>query len=335
MDQNRGRDKPRIGCLGVGWIGRHRMQCVVEDGAAEVVAIADSSGEAVEAALAVALGAQAVAPEALAGLDLDGVMIATPSALHAEQSIHMLERGCSVFCQKPLARDAGETRRVIDVARKADRRLGVDFSYRHVRGVPQMKEIIASGSLGRLFAVELTFHNAYGPDKEWFYDVTRSGGGAVIDLGIHLVDLALWAVGARSARVLDGRCYAQGQRVTGRSRVEDYACARLELDGHVTADLTCSWNLHAGRDAVIEAEFYGTDGAVTLRNVDGSFYDFRIEHHRGTKSELIAEPPDAWGGRAAVAWARGLTRDAGYDPEVETALQVATIVDAIYGGGHG
>ena len=325
--------KPRIGCLGVGWIGRHRMQSVIEDGAAEVVAIADPDPESLCAAAEIAPHALLLdEPATLLETELDGLMIATPSAMHAEQAMSHLERGVSVFCQKPLARSAEETDAVLDAARRANRLLGVDLSYRHVSGVPQMRELVQSGALGHLFGVSLTFHNAYGPDKDWFYDPSRSGGGCLVDLGTHLVDLALWISGSPSAYVVDARCFASGVRLSKRDRVEDYACARLDLDSGASMTLTCSWNLHAGRDAIIAAEFYGTAGSVVLRNVDGSFYDFVVEHHERTSTNVIAAPPDAWGGRSAVAWARALGRDPSYDPSIETVRGVARVLDRIYGG---
>ena len=95
--------------------------------------------------------------------------------------------------------------------------------------------------------------------------------------------------------------------------------------------LACSWNLSAGRDAVIEASFYGTKGGAAMRNVHGSFFDFRAERFRGTARETLSEPPDAWGGRAAVEWARELERDNRFDPEVEHLVDVAAALDAIYG----
>jgi predicted dehydrogenase len=58
----------------------------------------------------------------------------------------------------------------------------------------RIRETLRSGELGRVFAVDLVFHNAYGPDKAWFYDPELSGGGCVMDLGVHLVDLALWSL---------------------------------------------------------------------------------------------------------------------------------------------
>ncbi|MFY0581591.1 Gfo/Idh/MocA family protein [Cystobacter fuscus] len=123
--------------------------------------------------------------EALLDLGLDGVVIATPSAFHAEQSVRALERGVAVFCQKPLGRTQEEVRRVVDAARAADRLLGVDLSYRFTTGMRRLRECIQSGALGDIHAVNLVFHNAYGPDKAWFYDPRLSGGGCVMDLGIH------------------------------------------------------------------------------------------------------------------------------------------------------
>src|SRR5690606_23712639 len=96
-------------------------------------------------------------------LDLDGIVIATPSALHAEQAIAAFERGVAVFCQKPLGRDAIETQRVVSAARAANRLLGVDLSYRHTRAMQKIREVVRAGGIGAPFAVDLVFHNAYGP----------------------------------------------------------------------------------------------------------------------------------------------------------------------------
>jgi hypothetical protein len=112
--------KPRLGFLGVGWIGRHRMEAMIATGAIEVAAIADPSPEMAAEALKLAPAAQQVAGLAeLLDMGLDGIVIATPSALHAEQSIQALERGAAVFCQKPLGRTAAEARAVIDAAKRA------------------------------------------------------------------------------------------------------------------------------------------------------------------------------------------------------------------------
>ncbi|MFP3541668.1 Gfo/Idh/MocA family oxidoreductase, partial [Pseudomonas sp. SIMBA_044] len=78
---------------------------------------------------------------------------------------------------------------VLAAARTADRLLSVDLSYRHTHAMEQIKGLIQSGELGEVRAVDLTFHNAYGPDKKWFYKRSESGGGCVIDLGVHMIDL--------------------------------------------------------------------------------------------------------------------------------------------------
>jgi predicted dehydrogenase len=307
------------------------LEAVARSGEVHVAAIADP-------VLAAARAAASAAPGAVIGssLDdllsqpLDGVVIATPSALHAEQSVRALEHGLAVFCQKPLGRTAPEVRRVVDAARAADRLLCVDLSYRHVAGVSELRRLVQAGELGRVHAVNLVFHNAYGPDKPWFYDVAQSGGGCVMDLGIHLVDLALWTLGFPRVLAVASAVSAGGAPLHGRSACEDHASALIQLEGGAAVQLACSWRLAAGQDCAIEASFYGNQGGASLRNVGGSFYDFVVERYRGTSREVIAAPPDAWGGRAAVAFARALARGATFDPEVAGLVRVAEVLDAIY-----
>ena len=321
--------RPRIGFLGVGWIGRHRMEAIARSGVAEIAAIADPVAGLVDQALAIAPeAARGTTLEDLLALGLDGLVIATPSALHASQAVAALERGLAVFCQKPLGRNAAETGQVIAAARAADRLLGVDLSYREINGVGGLRELVRSGELGRIYAANLVFHNAYGPDKAWFYDRKLSGGGCVIDLGIHLVDLALWTLDFPKVARVHSALRAGGRPLEA-DQVEDYASALIELADGPTLQLACSWKLPAGCEAVIEAAFYGTAGGVALRNVGGSFYDFRVERFRGTSREALAEPPDEWGGRAAVAWAGQLASGARFDPASEQLIAVARTLDAI------
>jgi predicted dehydrogenase len=298
--------RPRLGFLGVGWIGRNRLEALEASELVEVAAVADPAEPGALDSL-----------DELLEADLDGVVVATPSALHAEQAIAALESGLAVFCQKPLGRTADEARRVVDAARTADRLLGVDLSYRYVEAFRRAREVVRSGGLGEVYAADLAFHNAYGPDKPWFYDPELAGGGCVIDLGIHLVDLALWALD------LDGFARVASHLVG--EPVEHYATA--QLDG---VRVACSWNLPAGRDAVIEASFYGCEGGVSVRNVDGSFYDFVCERFHGTARELLAEPPDDWGGGAAVDWARRLAAGRRFDPEAERLVVLAEVIDRVY-----
>ena len=82
---------------------------------------------------------------------------------------------------------------------------------------------------------------------------------------------------------------------------------------------------------MIGAAFYGTGGGAALRNVNGSFYHFTAEAYHGTARETLATPPDEWGGRAAVDWARRLGEGARFDPSAQRLVDVAAVLDRIYG----
>ncbi|MFW5830593.1 MAG: Gfo/Idh/MocA family protein, partial [Planctomycetota bacterium] len=267
----------RLGAIGLGWIGLQRLLRVrdtaLPGGSLDIVSLCDCSDEALHIACEAMPQAWACQDlEEMLSFDLDGILIATPSALHAAQAQRCLEAGTAVFCQKPLARDASEARQVIDAARLNDRLLGVDFSYRHLRASEQLKTAIQSGSIGTIYAMDLIFHNAYGPDKEWFYDIERSGGGCMMDLGIHLFDLALWCLDFPDIANVAGRRWHQGRALApGERTVEDYATATMLLADGAECRCTTSWNMHAGRDAVIEAHVHGRDGGLSLTNIGGSF----------------------------------------------------------------
>lgn len=325
--------KPRIAFLGLGWIGQHRMRALLDDDACEPVAFLDPSPEVQAHMRELAPEAQPVASlDELLEHELDGAVIATPSALHAGQALTMLEHGIAVFCQKPLARTTQETRAIIDAARRANQLLGCDFSYRYTEAMRRVRNCVVEGELGKVHAVDLVFHNAYGPDKPWFRDPLLAGGGCVIDLGTHLIDLALWVLGQPEVIQVTSRLFARGRPLSpGDNAVEDYAVAQIDLASGAVVRLACSWNLPAGCDAVIEAHFHGDKAGAAMRNVNGSFYDFSAERNVGTQRTLLASPPDAWGGRAAVEWARRLAAGAGYSPSIEAALQVASVIDRIYG----
>ena len=186
--------------------------------------------------------------------------------------------------------------------------------------------------LGQPFAADLTFHNAYGPGAGWFWEPKLSGGGCLIDLGVHLVDLALWlfdfpeVTDARATLLRNGRPAAPED-------VEDYAFAEIKLANGVTVRIACSWNLSAGRDAVIEATVYGTGAGAQMRNEKGSFFDFSADLFRGRNAERIASPPDEWGGRAAAEWVRKLAAGERFAGTTTGLLETATALDRLYGRG--
>jgi len=338
MVMNKGSSKaggtrlPRLGFLGTGWIGRHRMECVAKSGVAEIAWLCDSSPACVAQVLERHADAKvATCLDELLEADLDGIVIATPSALHAEQSIRALEKGLAVFCQKPLGRNTSEVASIIRAAENRDRLLGVDLSYRFTDGMRQIQQAIASGAIGDVYACDLTFHNAYGPDKAWFYDPQLSGGGCVMDLGVHLVDLVLWTLGFPLAHTISSQLFASGKPLQPHSnQVEDYGVATIHLSSGAVVRLACSWKLAVGCDAIISAAFYGSKGGLSFHNVNGSFYDFIAEQFSGTSRTTLSSPPDEWGGRAVIAWATKLQQSASFDAEVGHAIEIAAVLDAIY-----
>ncbi len=288
------------GSAGRGWKRSPRPGC------AEVAAIADP-------ALPDALDSL----DDLLELDLDGIVIATPSALHAEQAIAALERGLAVFCQKPLGRTAAETRAVVEAARRADRLLAVDLSYRHAEAFRAARAAVAGRSASSS-APTSSSTTPTAPTSRGSTTRRSPGGGCVIDLGIHLVDLAVW--------ILDLDPVDVGAGSWGEP-VERFATAELDR-----VRLACSWNLHAGRDAV--------DRGVVLRHRRRRV-GRRTSTARSTTSAASASagrrarrsstPPDEWLGprrRRVGAPARGgraLRRAA-----ADELVRVAEILDRIY-----
>lgn len=327
--------KPALGFLGLGWIGRNRMEVILNEGCASAICISEPDEENLRQALQKADGARLTKDmdDMVKDPQVDAVVIATPSALHAEQSIQALQHGKAVFCQKPLGRTAPEVTEVVEASRKANRLLGVDLSYRHTRAMKAIYPLISNGHLGDIFAVDLVFHNAYGPDKPWFYDIKQSGGGCVMDLGVHLIDLASWCLNFPEIDSVQSTLFFQGRKLDSfDEQAEDFASASMQTREGAVINLQCSWNLPAGRDAIIQANFYGTRGGASFRNINGSFYDFIAEKYEKTRTQLLSAPPDDWMGRAGVHWVRQLVSNPGFDAQsAREFIKTAEIIDMIYG----
>ena len=329
--------RPRLGFVGLGWIGAMRLEAVAGARGAEIAALCDANPGRLEST---ARNHSAAHPAcfqeygellARAGdLRLDGVVIATPNSLHAPQALAAFDSGLAVFCQKPLALTAGEAREMVAASRRAGRRLGVDYSYRFIEGARRLRAAIAARELGRVFHVETAFHNAYGPDKPWCFDPALSGGGALMDLGVHLIDLALWLLGDPAVRAVHGAAFRGGVRERGRV-VDDFASARIEVGEGAVIDLAVSWNAHAGRDCDIRTALFGTAGGADFHNVDGSFYDFELARLAGRTTTVESRESRDWMGKAILDWVDHLAAGRGFDPEVERSVVVSEVVDAIYG----
>jgi predicted dehydrogenase len=205
----------------------------------------------------------------LAAPGVDGVVICTPNALHVPQARAALLAGKHVLVQKPLALSAAAAQAVVSLAQAQERLLFVDYTYRYLPTVRALVDLLPI--VGRARRLAARFHNIYGPGKAWFFDPALSGGGALIDLGVHLIDLALSLFSPVSASLTGVELsYDQGHPV------EDAARLELRLDD-LPFELEVSWN--APRQ-LTEIAFHvdGDSGRARWENVDGSFFHFRTVH---------------------------------------------------------
>jgi predicted dehydrogenase len=326
------RAKTDLAFIGTGWIGLNRMKSLIKEDICNPVAILDIDAEnAKKAAVIAPAAAISKSFDDLIDSKPDGVVIATPSALHAKECIIALQNGVAVFCQKPLARTAAESYEIISAAMKANRLLGVDLSYRYTDGMKKIYDL-SKGELGNIFAIDLVFNNAYGPDKPWFYNAKLSGGGCLIDLGIHLIDLALWILNFPEIKNVSSTLISRGNIIKKDNPdvIEDYVSAQMETETGTLIRLVCSWNISAGQDAEIAASFYGTRSSALFYNINGSFYDFEAAHCHGTSRRVISRPPDDWGGRALIDWTRNLQNSRYFNNSAFQYYKTAEIIDRIY-----
>ena len=297
--------RPRLGFLGVGWIGRHRMQAILEAGAAEAAAIADPSPET-------AAEAGRLAPEARLVSTLDDLLdcgrrrgrdrhAERPPCRAVDPGAGARRRRCSA-----RSRSAARRRRRARWWTRRARRTGcsrVDLSYRFTEGMRRIREVVRSGELGRVYAVDLVFHNAYGPDKPWFYDPALVGRR--LRDGSRRPPRRPRPVGARLPGGF-GRVEppVRGRRAARRDApraVEDYAVATLDLDTGAAVRLACSWRLQAGCDADHLRRLLRDGGRRGAAQPERLVLRFRRRSATGApRARRWRRPPDAWGGRAAV-----------------------------------
>jgi predicted dehydrogenase len=327
--------RPRVAFVGLGWIGVHRLQAL-DLADVDVAALVDSDPQRLmplvpehpQATIAHDIDELLMSADA-AGID--GVVIATPNGLHAQQALACLERGLPVFCQKPLATSLGDVEQVIAAARHADRLLGIDFCYRHVSGMADLRRRLREGELGKIVAVDLTFHNAYGPDKSWCRDRRLAGGGCLLDLGVHLLDLALWLQDMPQIERVRSRLFAQGEPVQGREgELEDLAYAEFIQANGAIVRLGCSWHAHIGQPAQIQVSLSGTRAGAVWRNVSGSFFDFELHLLQGDSRRRLGGAPDEWGPRSLTQWLRQLRASNRFDPAAEQIMHSAALIDEVY-----
>jgi predicted dehydrogenase len=122
--------------------------------------------------------------------EVDAIFVTTPNSCHLQDVLLAIENGKPVLCEKPMAMNAGECRRMVEAARKANLLLGVAQVFRFENSTARLKERIAAGQIGKpIFArSEFSFPAAQGHARKWINDLSMAGGGPIADVGVHCID---------------------------------------------------------------------------------------------------------------------------------------------------
>ncbi len=251
----------RVGVIGTGAIAQvvHVPICAERDDV-DLAAVADADRHKAEALSKRFGGPRVLTADALLEHDeLDAVVLCTPNHLHEEQAIAALEAGKHVFVERPLATTSAGAKRVIDVAERAGKVLVVGMPHRFRPGVAALRNFIAGGELGELYAVRGSWMTRLMPTSRlsWRYDREAAGGGALVDLGVPALDLCLWLVDFPAMKRVS--CIV---RKVG-SSVEDAATLMAESADGVALTLEVSNRLFAGDDRYY-ARVMGTEGSGSL-----------------------------------------------------------------------
>jgi predicted dehydrogenase len=258
-----------LGVVGLGWLGESLIKAMPGVQDLDVVAVQDVRLDlARDIADRYAIAWSGERFDALLEADgVEAIVICTPNALHAAQAQAAFRAGKDVLVQKPLALSSVDAQTTVDLANSLDRLLFVDYSYRFLETVSMLRNSLREVSGVR--SVRAVFHNIYGPgaEKRWFFNPALSGGGALIDLGVHLLDLGLWLFAPVVTRL-------EGVDLSGQGPVEDAAALRLLLDD-VPFSVDVSWNAPLPATEISFEVVGGGERRLRWENVDGSFFRFR------------------------------------------------------------
>lgn len=185
--------KPGVGIIGAGRIGIRRAEAIENTGIGVLVAVADSDRKRT-AALAgkYAAGACVRAVDLVRRPDVDVVIVAVPNKFTAPAALAALHAGKHVLSEKPLGRNEKEARAILLAARTARRTLAVGFNHRFHAAVIKAKKLCTAGAIGTLTHIRARYGygGRKGLEKEWRLNKAISGGGELLDQGVHIIDLA-------------------------------------------------------------------------------------------------------------------------------------------------
>jgi predicted dehydrogenase len=271
----------RVGIIGLGWAGEQHLKNYIRLPNVEAAALAGLEEPRLRE-----LGQRYGVPnlhchyeELVAREDLDAISICVPNHLHAPVAIAALKSGKHVLCEKPLARTGAEAEDIVRAARKAGRVVHIAFTQRERGDVQVLKRHITEGNLGRIYHVKATWmrRNGIPGMGSWFTNKEMAGGGPLIDLGVHLIDMALYLMNEPEIESVSCATYAelgpQGRGGRGDAKtivgdayeVEDLATAFVRLSGGATLNLEAGWAAYRQSSDDFGLTLYGTDGGAEMR----------------------------------------------------------------------
>lgn len=308
----------RVGVVGAGRIvERAHLPALTMRPDVAVTAIYDPDGQRSRAlAQQFAIPTVCASLEELLACPVDLVLVACPNALHAPVTIAALEAGRHVLCEKPMAIDAAAAAAMAATARRTGKQVMIGFNNRFRPDISTLYALVRSGRIGRVQAIYGGWlrRNGVPGAQTWFTRRSLSGGGALIDLGSHLVDIALWLVDAAPVDVActlgfsapgpgSARWYTPLESATAYSGcdVETSAHARARLAGPIELEIEVSWACDTPADrtvievvgdagrARIETLFgFSTEGARPLHPLTIWHGDQPIQHAVRSEPDLLA-----------------------------------------------
>ena len=271
-----------IGIIGAGFISTYHIKGLQAAGAA-VTAIA-GLGRDVLAQRAEEFGIPFYTEDYHVILDdptVDAVVVATPDFLHMAHATDALRAGKPTLLQKPMARNSDECRKILEVADATGPPLYVSFMHRYFEEIEMLRALLAEQALGQVYSVRQRNATPGADWAAWFYDKTNVGGGVMLQLGVHGIDLLQYVFGqimrvrATTALMIKERTLADGSIVY--PNAEDFVVATYEFASGAVAVHECSYAEVAGTDR-FRMEVYGAAGTAWLRTERGRLAYFAPDY---------------------------------------------------------
>ena len=259
----------RVGVIGCGQIGRRRAEVVLRSAGDELVAVADvDSARSQELAGDLNCRSASDWREVAGDSSIDAVVVATTHDALAPIAIEAARDGKHLLVEKPMARSVAEAEAAV-VAVRSDRLIKVGFNHRHHPALSRAHELASDGAIGRLLFIRCRYGHGGRPgyEREWRADRERSGGGELLDQGIHAIDLGRWFLGEFAAASGMVNTYVWHGDNPGAS-VEDNVFALLRTAAGQTMSLHASWIQWRN---LFSFEVFGDRGHLLVEGLGGSY----------------------------------------------------------------